>query len=143
MKKTIKSGIVAAVLIVAGFAAYQSYGVYDTQDNSLLIQNVEALAQGPEPDGDGEGPTYSNASSESECSSESGLWNLRLAPTGQSGVVTVPKNKKITLPLLGEITWPGKTGEVVAWCTYACTAHNNGCCIQNQQGIWVNGKKMS
>ncbi len=44
MKKTIKCGIVAAVAVAAGFAAYQSYGSYGAQDNSLLMQNVEALA---------------------------------------------------------------------------------------------------
>ena len=48
MKKTIKCGIVAAVAFAAGFAAYQSYGSYDLQDNSLLMQNVEALASDPE-----------------------------------------------------------------------------------------------
>ena len=142
MKNFVKCGIAAAAVVTAGFAAYQSYGVYDTQDNSLLMQNVEALAQGPEPGGNGEGPTYSNASSESECRSEGGLWNLRLAPI-QSGIAIVSKNKKITIPFLGEIEWPGKAGETVAWCTYACTSHHNGCCIQNQQGIWVNGVKKS
>ncbi len=48
MKKTIKCGIVAAVAVAAGFAAYQSYGSYGAQDNSLLMQNVEALAQAPD-----------------------------------------------------------------------------------------------
>lgn len=53
MKKSIKSGIVAAVAVAAGFAAYQSYGSYGLQDNSLLMQNVEALADDKtEPDGD-------------------------------------------------------------------------------------------
>lgn len=57
MKKTIKSGIVAAVAVAAGFAAYQSYGSYGAQDNSLLMQNVEALADdnNGEPDGDTKG----------------------------------------------------------------------------------------
>ena len=45
MKKFIKCGIVAAVAVAAGFAAYQSYGSYGVQDSSLLMQNVEALAQ--------------------------------------------------------------------------------------------------
>lgn len=53
MKKTIKCGIVAAVAVAAGFAAYQSYGSYGVQESSLLMQNVEALAQNnhPEPGG--------------------------------------------------------------------------------------------
>ena len=52
MKKTIKCGIVAAVAVAAGFAAYQSYGSYGLQDNSLLMQNIEALASNQEPDDD-------------------------------------------------------------------------------------------
>ncbi len=143
MKKFVKRGMLAAVVVTAGLAAYQSYGSYGAKDNSLLMQNVEALARGPEPGGGGEGPTYSNAGSESECRSESGLWDLRLAPTAQSGLITVPKDKTITIPGIGEIKWAGKSGEVVPWCTYACTPYHNGCCIQNQQGIWVNGVKKS
>ena len=53
MIKTVKCGIAAAVVVAAGFAAFQSYGSYGTQDNSLLMQNVEALAQGPD-GGDGD-----------------------------------------------------------------------------------------
>ena len=54
MIKSVKCGIAAAVVAVAGFAAFQSYGSYGSQDNSLLMQNVEALAQGPD-GGDGDG----------------------------------------------------------------------------------------
>lgn len=53
MIKTVKCGIAAAVVVAAGIAAFQSYGSYGTQDNSLLMQNVEALAQGPD-GGDGD-----------------------------------------------------------------------------------------
>ena len=49
MKKTFKCGIAAAVVVAAGFAAYKSYGAYGAQDNSLLMQNIEALAQSNEP----------------------------------------------------------------------------------------------
>lgn len=52
MKKTIKCGIAAAVLVAAGFTAYQSYSSYGVQDNSLLMQNVEALASGADAEGD-------------------------------------------------------------------------------------------
>ncbi len=45
MKKSIKCGITAAVVAVASFAAYQSSDSYGVQDNSLLMQNIEALAQ--------------------------------------------------------------------------------------------------
>lgn len=45
MKRSVKSGMLAAVVVAAGFAAYQSSGSYGAQDNSLLMQNVEALAQ--------------------------------------------------------------------------------------------------
>lgn len=56
MKKTFKCGIVAAVAVAAGFAAYQSYGSYGLQDNSLLMQNIEALAENkPEPGGEPSG----------------------------------------------------------------------------------------
>ena len=48
MRKSIKCGIVAAVVVAAGFASYQSYGVYSIQNNSLLMQNVEALAADPQ-----------------------------------------------------------------------------------------------
>ncbi len=56
MKKSIKCGIAAAVLVAAGFTAYQSYSSYGVQDNSLLMQNVEALAQSSDGgDGDANG----------------------------------------------------------------------------------------
>lgn len=55
MRKSIKCGIAAAVVMAAGFAAYQTYGAYGAQDNSLLMQNIEALAQNPEPNGDPNG----------------------------------------------------------------------------------------
>ena len=59
MKKIIKCGVVAAVAVAAGFAAYQSYGSYGVQNNSLLMQNIEALAQDMDPDGDnGDGDGY-------------------------------------------------------------------------------------
>ena len=47
-----KCGIAAAVLVAAGFTAYQSYSSYGVQDNSLLMQNVEALASGADAEGD-------------------------------------------------------------------------------------------
>ena len=47
MKKLIKCGVAVAVVVAAGFVAYQSYGVYSIQNNSLLMQNVEALAADP------------------------------------------------------------------------------------------------
>ena len=53
MKKTIKCGIVATIVVTAGFAAYQSYSSYGSQDNSLLMQNIEALASGSDA-GDGD-----------------------------------------------------------------------------------------
>ena len=53
MIKLAKCGIAAAVMVAAGVAAFQSYGSYGTQDNSLLMQNVEALAQSPD-GGDGD-----------------------------------------------------------------------------------------
>lgn len=55
MKKSIKCGIAAAMVVAAGIVAYQSYGAYGAQDNSLLMQNVEALAQDPDGNGDPSG----------------------------------------------------------------------------------------
>ena len=52
MKKTLKCGIAAAVFVAAGIAAYQSYGSYGVQDNSLLMQNIEALASGSDAEGE-------------------------------------------------------------------------------------------
>ena len=52
MKSKIKCGIAAAVVVAAGFAAYQSYGAYGAQDNSLLMQNIEALASNADAEGD-------------------------------------------------------------------------------------------
>ncbi len=75
MKKSIKSGIVAAVAVAAGFAAYQSYGSYDLQDNSLLMQNVEALAQAPE------GPTSGDPNGEEEKND-----NTRVTSEGQEKI---------------------------------------------------------
>lgn len=40
MKKSIKCGIAAAMVVAAGFAAYQTYGAYGAQDNSLLMQKL-------------------------------------------------------------------------------------------------------
>ena len=88
MKKTIKCGIVAAVAVAAGFAAYQSYGSYGVQDSSLLMQNVEALAQnnhpepggkdGGEPNGDGGNKTVTNHSWDTTYTGEKqGLLNRR------------------------------------------------------------------
>ena len=54
MRKSIKCGIVAAVVVAAGFASYQSYGVYSIQNNSLLMQNIEALASNQEPEDEDE-----------------------------------------------------------------------------------------
>lgn len=50
MKQLIKCSIAAVVLVAAGFAAYQSYGSYGVQNNSLLMQNIEALAQDIDPE---------------------------------------------------------------------------------------------
>ena len=44
MRKTIKCGITTAVVVIASYAAYQSFGAYGARDNSLLMQNIEALA---------------------------------------------------------------------------------------------------
>lgn len=62
MKKSIKCGITAAVVAVASYVAYQSYGSYGVQDNSLLMQNIEALASGTDPNtGDtGDGGSNTN-----------------------------------------------------------------------------------
>ena len=62
MKTKFKCGIVAVAVMVAGFVAYQTYGSYGAQDNSLLMQNIEALAQsadaGESGDPTGEGVVY-------------------------------------------------------------------------------------
>ncbi len=66
MKNVIKCGIFAAVLVAAGFTANQSYSPYGVQDNSLLMQNVEALAQssdGGDGDANGGGFLYPDRSS--------------------------------------------------------------------------------
>lgn len=62
MKKFVKRGMLAAVVIAAGLAAYQSYSSYGVQDNSLLMQNVEALAQdnNGEPTGEPSGGSCSH-----------------------------------------------------------------------------------
>lgn len=55
MRKSIKCGIAAAVVMAAGFAAYQTYGAYGAQDNTLLTQNIEALAGNANGEGDAGG----------------------------------------------------------------------------------------
>ena len=55
MKKTVKCGMLAAVFVASVLAAYQSYGSYGAQDNSLLMQNIEALASNSDSDGDAGG----------------------------------------------------------------------------------------
>jgi hypothetical protein len=67
MKKSIKCGIVAAVAVAAGFAAYQSHGSYGLQDNSLLMQNIEALADDKDGDTDGDPNSGSNGNKHTEC----------------------------------------------------------------------------
>ena len=66
-KQIIKCGIAAAVVVAAGFAAYQSYGAYGAQDNSLLMQNIEALAQSTEPGGD---PSEGESGGPTKCKNE-------------------------------------------------------------------------
>ena len=60
MKKSIKCGIAATVVMAAGFAAYQTYGAYGAQDNSLLMQNIEALAGNADGAGDASGDGGAN-----------------------------------------------------------------------------------
>ena len=82
MKKTIKCGIVAAVAFAAGFAAYQSYGSYDLQDNSLLMQNVEALAD--DDNGDADGDPSSGNNKEKTCGQKTKYY-------GTDGALKCPK----------------------------------------------------
>ena len=73
MKKTFKCGIVAAVAVAAGFAAYQSYGSYGLQDNSLLMQNIEALAQAPDGPSSGD-PNGGTPTTYESCLEQGGQW---------------------------------------------------------------------
>ena len=80
MKKSIKCGIAAAVLVAAGFTAYQSYSSYGVQDNSLLMQNVEALASGADAEGDPNG----GGGKTSTCGQKSTYY-------GANGLIKCPK----------------------------------------------------
>lgn len=137
MKKSIKCGITAAVVAVAGFAAYQSYGSYGVQDNSLLMQNIEALAQ----EGDNQdGPEYSNAHTKNDCWAEHGSWNSLLVPTAQ-GVVICTKANELTI--LGQTYKQSgaKKGDTFPWANYTCqTNHVEDCCLPSQQGIWIGAR---
>lgn len=82
MKKSIKCGIVAAVAVAAGFAAYQSHGSYGLQDNSLLMQNVEALAQAPF------GPDYwGEENPKDPISNKAWIWNGNTMGTTKYGTL--------------------------------------------------------
>lgn len=64
MKKTIiKSTLVVVAMAASCFGAWKTYDAYGCVDNSLLMQNIEALAQDPDGNGDpngdvGTGLTY-------------------------------------------------------------------------------------
>ena len=109
MIKTVKCGIAAAVVVAAGIAAFQSYGSYGTQDNSLLMQNVEALAQGPDGgDGDASGDSNgagfgqgSTPTTYEECLQKGGVW-------GYSSVYHGTKNLQVEGAGGFKIIWDGK-----------------------------------
>lgn len=48
MKRIFKCGIASTIVAVASFVAYHTYVSYGYKDNSLLMQNIEALAQIPD-----------------------------------------------------------------------------------------------
>ena len=83
MKKSIKCGIVAAVAVAAGFAAYQSHGSYGLQDNSLLMQNVEALADDDHQEPDGGDPGSGGK--------EKGTCGQKTKEYGTKGALKCPK----------------------------------------------------
>ena len=95
MKKTIKCGIAAAVLVAAGFTAYQSYSSYGVQDNSLLMQNVEALASGADAEGDSDSGSDSGnikkhaALSSGKCGYKCEKYELTVGVGGASSIITV------------------------------------------------------
>lgn len=67
MKTKFKCGIVAVAVMAAGFVAYQTYGSYGAQDNSLLMQNIEALAQSADAEGDANDDANGDADSVVKC----------------------------------------------------------------------------
>lgn len=138
-KKRLMIVVIAALILIAGgMWAYYDHMQVESSKSCLLLKNVEALT-GNE---NSTGPVYSSARTQNECTQANGLWKMRLKIIS-SGVVTISKNKTIKLPFVGEISWWGKTGEVVAWCTYSCEDYNgDNCCPQDQQGVYVNGVKV-
>ena len=141
-------GIAAAVLVAAGIAAFQSYGSYGTQDNSLLMQNVEALAQGPDGgDGDGgEGSLVSNKAIEYVYGSE-------YKPTGFKANIDIDVDLlKILSKMIGK-TYRSKAidANVSAYMTYEsyqiyqknCVDYPGSKCVcsTTNNGVWIKKPK--
>lgn len=99
MKKLIKCGVAVAVVVAAGFVAYQSYGVYSIQNNSLLMQNVEALAADPK-------ETVSNKAIEYVYGSE-------YTPTGIKAGLEVSLNANLVSTLM-DLIGKKKRGKTIA-----------------------------
>lgn len=149
MKKSIKCGIVAAVAVAAGFAAYQSYGSYGAQNNNLLMQNVEALAQSTNPNepggdiGSGTPTTYEG------CLAQGGQWGQisqfvdkeTWVVEGTGGFTVKCGDKEYG------VNWSTKRGERKKWVItkYRCvgdglSGDKRNCCLK--QGVYHGDEKL-
>ena len=100
MKKSIKCGIAAAMLVAAGFTAYQSYSSYGVQDNSLLMHNVEALASGADAEGDSDSGSIFDSNIKMFSSLNSGKCGY-LCETYEVTYSVNGASSKVTLGLIG------------------------------------------
>lgn len=141
MKKSIKGGIAAAMVVAAGFAAYQTYGAYGAQDNSLLMQNIEALAG----NADGEGDASGDGGANKPCKRGEINNFVLLLDEAKTEVVTSIKSGTISIPVTyGDgvdtlLTYSGsfesdKTYKV-AYAALRCQKSTGNCCKVKDQEI--------
>ena len=141
MKKSIKCGIAATVVMAAGFAAYQTYGAYGAQDNSLLMQNIEALAG----NADGEGDASGDGGANKPCKRGEINNFVLLLDEAKMAEVTSKKSGTISIPVTyGDgvdtlLTYSGsfesdKTYKV-AYAALRCQKSTGNCCKVKDQKI--------
>ena len=101
MRKKIYATLTIVAVVAAGFATYRSYGSYGAKDNSLLMQNVEALAGGTESDtGEAAGGNYTSSChilASGKCGTIAKRYNITYKVNGKDVVQEVygDINKKV------------------------------------------------
>ena len=111
-----------ALLMVAGFGGFKSYQMYNQANSgkTLLLENLEALAESPEDE----------AARRAVCYAENGAWNA-MTTCDASGIESSTCTIKGELTILG-VTLKGEYDKgkkySLPWARYNCTASSGNCC---------------